>query len=149
MYTRIALALGLLGLAAPAAAQSGLGRVDEYMQEVAGASALQGFELDGQALNTHFVAGRLETERSVTLVVHLWAGRSYRFLGACENACTDLNLSLREAAEGGPLLAEDTLADNMPIVEHTPQATGVYLLSVGMVRCTEPECYFGITVLSK
>lgn len=81
MYNVIATALGVLVLLLPSVAQGQRERVEEKLGQIAAASRLQGFGLDGQAMPSYSIGGMLKPEHSVALSVQLWAGRSYRIMG--------------------------------------------------------------------
>ena len=149
MHKVFATALGVLLLLAPSAAQGQRERVEEKLGQIAAASRLQGWELDGQALHSYSVAGTLRPDGSVALALQLWAGRSYRIMGVCDRSCGNLDLGLSDAASPAVVLLEDVLGDSVPILEFTARTTGPHLLSVGMTACSAESCYFGIYVLSK
>ena len=71
--------------------------------------------------------------------VSLRGGRSYAFIGACDNECNDVDLVL-EQANGGQI-AQDVLPDDYPLVEVTPPADGVYRLRIRLKTCTIAPCY--------
>lgn len=149
MLKSFAAVSAILLLAAPAAAQADRDHVDQKLGQIAAASRLQGFGLDGQALASYSIGGRLGAQQSVALAVQLWAGRSYRIMGVCDRSCANLNLGLRDAADPGSPVVEDRLGDSVPILEFTARTTGTHLLSVDMVACAGQDCYFGVYVLSK
>ena len=149
MKNRIPLVLGLLLLAAPLEGQAARSRVGARLDEIASASALQGYGLDRQALDSYTLSGLLKPASSVTLEVELWAGRRYRILGVCDRSCSNLDLGLRDAASTGAAVAEDTLADSVPMLEFVASTTGPHLLSVEMTECGGDACYFGVHILSK
>lgn len=146
---RMAWVLCLLMVAAPAAGQSSLDRIGRQLSEVVAASALQGYELDGQALTSYSVAGMLGPGGSVALVIDLWAGRSYRITGVCDRSCANLDLSLHDTDQPALAIAEDSLGDKVPMLEFTVRRTGPHLLAVDMAGCSEARCHFGISVLSQ
>jgi len=154
MHKRIAPALAVLALSVMVAlptglpAQDALDRMGRRLEEISTVSAMQGYGLDEHALNSYALSGQLAPAASVRLVLHLWAGKSYRITGVCERACSDFDLRLHGAAGGGPV-AEDTLADSVPLLEFTARETGVHLLTVEMRECSGEECYFGVRILSK
>lgn len=149
MRRRILLALGLLALPVPLAGQDALDRVGRRLDEISTVSAMQGYGLDGHAMNSYAVAGQLERGGSVKLVVHLWAGKSYRITGVCERACGDVDLRLHDLAAAGVAVAEDTLSDSVPLLEFSARTTGPHLLTVDMRECEGESCYFGVRILSK
>ena len=85
---------------------------------------------------------------------HLSAGVEYRFIGACDNECEDVDLLLLDQtgapilnAEGEPVA--DQLVDNYPVVVFTPPADGVYLVMLAMYACTAEPCYAGMRILEQ
>ncbi len=149
MYKRIVPVLGLLALTTPAAAQEGLDRLGRRLDDISSVSVLQGYRLDGQAMNTFAVTGRLRASGSVGLVLELWAGRSYRITGACDRSCGDFDLVLHDTTADGAPVAEDTLGDSVPLLEYTARTTGPHLLAVHMRECEGEGCFFGVRILSK
>lgn len=85
---------------------------------------------------------------------HLVGGVQYRFIGACDNECEDVDLALLDIsgapvldAEGQPI--EDVLVDNYPVVVFTPPSDGRYLLQLHMYACSAEPCYAGVRVLEQ
>lgn len=83
---------------------------------------------------------------------YLTGGVEYRFIGACDNECDDLDLMLLDAngapvldSEGAPI--QDVLVDNYPVVVFTPPSDGAYLLQLSMFTCSAEPCYAGVRVL--
>ena len=77
--------------------------------------------------------------------VTLTAGVSYQLSGACEKACTNLDLQVRDAA--GTVLDTDTDTDEVPILRLTPKTSGPYTVRVSMTACDRKEaCSYGLDV---
>lgn len=85
---------------------------------------------------------------------YLTGGVQYRFIGACDNECADVDLMLLDSA-GAPVLnaegapVQDILIDNYPVLVFTPPADGAYLLQLFMYACTAEPCYAGVRVLEQ
>lgn len=67
------------------------------------------------------------------------------FLGLCDDACTDLDLVLLDAA--GATLDSDQLADAYPIV--TAPQPGSYTIEVRMAACADGPCRYGVQAYSR
>jgi len=71
--------------------------------------------------------------------VALRGGRSYAFIGACDNECDDVDLVLENIS--GSAVDDDVLPDDYPLVEVTPRADGAYRLRIRLKTCTVAPCY--------
>ncbi len=69
--------------------------------------------------------------------VSLEAGTHYRVLGACDTNCTDVDLGI---LQGEQILASDTLLDDYPVVDLTPQEGGRYTVRIAMPGCGAEQC---------
>jgi len=85
---------------------------------------------------------------------YLTGGVEYRFIGACDNECDDLDLMLLDM-NGAPVLdangqpIQDVLLDNYPVVVFRPPSDGRYLLQLHMYVCSAEPCYAGVRVLEQ
>ena len=79
--------------------------------------------------------------------VELVGGTNYRFIGACDDDCTNLDLELIDASTGG-VVASDMLPDDFPIVDFTPQANGRFIVRLLMQTCSVAPCFAGARVLT-
>ncbi len=86
----------------------------------------------------------LPDEGTERVPLTLRAGFTYTIVGACDDDCQDMDLTLYDAA--GNVLDTDVELDSLPILEVTPTATATYQLEVSMVDCQAPPCYYGIGV---
>lgn len=75
----------------------------------------------------------------------LAGGTTYRFIGACDNECADIDVTLKDAS--GTTLDSDAALDNTPVVTFTPEVDGVYQVELRMYRCSIEPCYAGLRVL--
>lgn len=78
--------------------------------------------------------------------VNLNAGAAYRFIGACDNECSNVDIQLVDP--GGAVVAQDVLPDDIPVVDFTPPAGGAYQVRMLMRTCTIAPCYAGARMLS-
>jgi len=78
--------------------------------------------------------------------VDLVGGTPYRFIGACDNECSNVDIEL--IAPQGGVVASDLLADDYPVANFTPPENGRYLLRLIMQTCTIAPCYAGVRVMS-
>lgn len=77
--------------------------------------------------------------------VSLRGGQRYAFIGACDNDCSNIDLTLQDGS--GATIDADVLADDYPAVDVTPPADGVYTVRLQMRACTNAPCYVGIRLL--
>jgi len=114
----------------------------EYLDQVSAAAASDGFADAGMDLS-----GALSASETEGRAVHLEAGRDYSFLGACDNACGDIDLELYDAA--GNEVDSDLEYDDVPIVTVTPEQSGEFRVVIGVVDCSTENCQYAVRVLSR
>jgi hypothetical protein len=91
------------------------------------------------------LAGSLAAGESATLTVSLAFNREYAIIGACDEGCSDLDLTL--FSEMGAPWVEDLLPDDVPMLEvETSQMGGALELEVTMVSCATARCEWGVQV---
>lgn len=78
--------------------------------------------------------------------VNLTAGTPYRFIGACDDDCTNLDFEL--IAPRGGVVASDLLTDDFPVASFTPSENGQYIARLIMIQCSVAPCFAGGRVLS-
>ena len=128
------------GLNAPSQFQSlVIGYLDSYTQQMAGGWP----RVDGVP---DTVTG-LETNGEHRLQVRLRGGRSYAFIGACDNECSNLDFILEDSS--GRPVDSDVLDDDYPLVEVTPQADGVYTLRIQLKACSIGPCYVAARLVAR
>jgi hypothetical protein len=76
---------------------------------------------------------------------NLKAGTAYRFIGACDNECGDLDLILLDSA--GHVVEQDVSTDSFPQITITPDADALYRIVLQMYQCSIEPCYAGMRVL--
>jgi hypothetical protein len=135
----------LLALAPAARSQNAWRDVLERQMEAVGTTvAGEGYREDSGAFHTDMIVGTLANGASVALEVDVVAGVEYMIVGACDNDCTDLDLSLVDLQ--GNVLFEDALDDDVPILSFTAPAGGTHFLLVDMYACSVEPCSFGYKV---
>lgn len=77
----------------------------------------------------------------------LRGGVPYRFIGACDNECGDLDLAIETAA--GEQVHVDAAVDNFPIADVTPEVDGEYVVTLYVHSCSIEPCYAGLRVLEQ
>ena len=120
-----------------------LGRVRQYLdmatnQLGGGATAAQGFTDETAAMQPG-----TDHRWNVELV----GGTNYRFIGACDDDCSNLDIELIDATTGG-VVASDMLQDDFPIVDFAPQNNGRYIVRLLMQTCAVAPCFAGARVLT-
>ncbi|WP_296817688.1 hypothetical protein [Brevundimonas sp.] len=101
----------------------------------------QGFSRYGQA----DVVTALQAGSDYRWNVNLEGGRTYRFFGACDNDCNDVDIIVEDA--NGREIASDVLTDDYPVVTIAPSASGRYTARILLVNCTVEPCFVGGRVL--
>lgn len=80
---------------------------------------------------------------SVTLV----GGRTYAFVGVCDNDCDDFDFVLRD--EFGAQVRADTASDAIPLIVFTPARSGRYRLQNIMADCTDSPCEYAVAFMRR
>lgn len=81
------------------------------------------------------------------LQVRLRGGRSYGFIGACDNECSNIDFILEDGS--GAVVTQDVLDDDYPLVEVTPQTDSVYTLRIQLKTCTVGPCYVAARLVAR
>ncbi|MGE0741519.1 MAG: hypothetical protein AB7O98_09265 [Hyphomonadaceae bacterium] len=100
-----------------------------------------GFQVSGSDLMT-----ALQPNATQSWQVQLRGGGSYRFIGACDNDCTAMDLEVYDA--GGALVARDNDGD-FPVVSVNPNRGGQHTVRVRMAQCNIAPCVTGVRVLER
>jgi hypothetical protein len=79
--------------------------------------------------------------------VTLQAGRWYRFLGACDFECGNIDLELIDA--NGVVVVRDLFANDFPQMDFMSETGGVYTLRIMMRSCTIAPCYAGVRMVTQ
>ena len=79
--------------------------------------------------------------------VDLERGRTYAFVGACDNECDDVDIIVEDPS--GREVGRDDLTDDFPVVQLSPAASGRYTARLVLVTCTIEPCYVGGRLLQQ
>lgn len=140
------LALGAVLLAMGAGdgwAQDQSRRVRAYLEHGMDAHESAGYERDRSVPD--FIAP-LELDRPHVWSVFLREGVHYRVYGACDDACSDLDMEIYGA--DGRLIERDVNRDDTPFVQLTPAQTGRHYVRVWLYACAAQSCYAAARVVS-
>jgi len=146
---RIALALvAVAGLfvsttaAAPRQQDEWVTQVRRLLQQYGHAMEERGYSLTHQ-----IYTGSLDNGASEMVEVNLDIGTLYQIMGACDNDCSDLDLTLYD--RNGNEIDSDLQVDDYPVVSVEPNRSGVYRVKVTMARCSAEPCRYGIGIFGK
>ena len=124
----------LLSAPPSAQAQSSANVVWSQLQNAYDASDMTGFALQ------NYVIGRLNPNDSDTWTFELTAGKTYVIAGACDEDCSDMDLTVMQ---GSSEVASDVLTDDRPVVGFTAAKGGFHEIVIKMYNCDAAYCYFG------
>ena len=129
--------------ATPAAAQ------DRWDQQVRTMLVEAGKRMEGNGMTlTHQIqTGSLNEDGKQTFSFTLDIGREYAILGLCDEDCTDVDLTLFDAA--GRQVDTDVADDDFPVVTVSPGRTAAYRVQVSMASCSAEPCRFGVGVFAR
>jgi len=102
-------------------------------------NAYDAADLTGYTLK-NYVIGRLDPSESDTWTFPLNAGTEYVIVGACDEDCTDVDVTVMQ---GSNTVASDELDDDLPVVGFTAGKGGNHEIVVKMYECDASYCYFG------
>lgn len=92
--------------------------------------------------------GEMKHEEAKNWQVQLEAGNEYVFLGAGDTDAKDVDFILR--AKGDDMVrTKDTDNDATPVVQISPEASGLYVLTIQMATCTNAPCHVHVVLLAK
>jgi hypothetical protein len=128
--------------ASPAPQDEWVAQVRRQLQQYGRAVESRGYSLSHQILT-----GSLDNGESEMVSVRLNIGTLYQIMGACDNDCTDLDLTLYNAA--GTEIDSDLQVDDYPVVSVEPGRTQSYRVKVTMARCSAEPCRYGIGIFGK
>ena len=141
----VSLALGAMLISTAAFA-----RQDEWVRQVrrqlqnAGAQVFSG---RGYELTHQIYTGSLDEGETETVTLNLDVGVEYQIMGACDNDCSDVDLTLYDGA--GNEVDQDLQLDDYPIVSVTPRRGGNFRVVVSMADCSAEPCRYGIGVFGR
>lgn len=135
--------LGVAFLAVPSAAsaQRYYNVVWEQLQRGYDSNQSQGFT------SRNYILGKLNDDASDSWSFTLTSGTTYKFWGACDADCSDLDITLYD--DNNNELEKDVLTDDNPIVEYRPKKTGTYRVEVKMEACRTNPCAWGFAMFAK
>lgn len=107
-----------------------------HLERATAALAREGFTPFGPAEN---VAALRMNERGQSVSFPLEAGRTYRFFGACDTDCTDLDIEVTDAR--GAVIGSNLAVDNPTNVTVTPQRAGPHTVRIWLAACAQEPCY--------
>lgn len=126
-------ALLLLGVSA--AQNDWTNQAQKYMQGSAGVLIPEEYSL------AKVRTGMLGEGESDLIQVVLNGQRSYMFLGACDDDCTDVDI---EVFDGDTLLVGDVQTDDIPLVSVKSGAAGVHTVRLTMAKCSAGTCAWAL-----
>lgn len=81
--------------------------------------------------------------------VDLTADVTYRFIGACDDDCTDMDFELI-APEGGVVATDrGNNRDDFPVATFRPAQSGRYIARLLMMECRVTPCFAGMRVFTE
>jgi hypothetical protein len=101
---------------------------------------------DGYSMK-NYIIGAIDEDEDNTWTFYLNSSYEYSFEGFCDEDCDDLDLYLYD--EDGELLDSDTLEDDFPIIQFSPQRTGRYKIEISMFSCSVEPCYWGLAIFQQ
>ena len=105
------------------------------------------FERNGFSASGEIHTGQLESGASQNLDITLAGSREHVVVGVCDNACTNLDLYLRD--DEGKEVAKDDSDDDVPVLDVSVGGSATYHLRVTMKSCGVPVCLYGFGIYSK
>lgn len=92
-------------------------------------------------------AGALAQQRARQVNINLRAGQDYRFVGACDSRCSDIDLRLFDPS--GRLVAEDTADNTAPTLRVRAAVTGPHRVEAAMYKCSADQCWYAFNVYAR
>lgn len=97
---------------------------------------------DGQKLVFVPLLGRVSEGVETRFTAKLNGDINYAIIGACDENCDELNLTLNNT--DGERIAMDEKQDGVPIISFTPPSSNDYQITVRIDECKTGNCEFGI-----
>jgi hypothetical protein len=91
--------------------------------------------------------GRLDDDANESLTIPLDAGSEYILIGACDQDCSDMDLTVYDPS--GNEVASDLATDDHPTLHIKGAVQGSYRLKVAMPACRANPCRYGVGVWSR
>jgi hypothetical protein len=89
--------------------------------------------------------GVLNSGQNTAITVSFLEGADYMVVGYCDDACTNLDLTLFDSF--GEEIQADRLPDSEPILMLTAESTGEFYIQVDAVECSVDGCDFALGIL--
>jgi hypothetical protein len=102
---------------------------------------------DGQTPRGATQRGSLAASATQDLSIQLSAASTVTFVGVCDEACSDLDLTVY--GPNGDEVGSDVLEDDAPMVKIGGVRPGTYRVTVTMAACGASSCGFGVRVFGK
>jgi hypothetical protein len=110
----------------------------QRMHDVAGAND---FSLQ------NYIVGHLREGNTDSWTFTFAADKDYIITGACDNDCSDLDLTVTDG--NGQVVEKDTTTDDVPVLRFRAGTNARYTVGVRMYACSSAPCYFGFGVFQK
>lgn len=95
----------------------------------------------------NYVIGMLDEDETDYWTWDFYSDEDYLITAACDYDCSDIDISIKD--NYGNILVEDTMTDDQPYVEFSPDASGDYQIEIHMYACDEEPCYYGFGIFVK
>ena len=102
---------------------------------------------NGYQMSHEIFMGRLDDDANESLTIPLDGGNEYILIGACDQDCTDMDLTLYDPS--GNEVASDLATDDHPQLHVKSAVNGNYRLKVAMPACRANPCRYGVGVWSR
>jgi len=146
---RIALALAAMAGLVVSTAAAAPAHQDEWVAQVRRLLQQAGrtFEQRGYSMTHQIYTGSLNNRTSEFVTLRLDVGTQYQIMGACDEDCSDLDMTLY--SPNGDEIDTDVEMDDFPIVSVEAPRSGTYRVKVVMATCTAEPCRYGVGVFGK
>lgn len=135
VFTAIAFA------SAPVFAQSYARQVWNQLQDVYNqVSDNSDFELE------KYVIGKLDQGKRDSWTFTLERGVEYLIIGACDNDCSDLDMTVVDQQDA--VIVKDEEVDATPTARFRVNRTGEFTVDLDMFKCRDNPCFFGFGLFS-
>ncbi len=95
----------------------------------------------------NYILGKLNQGGTDTWTFPLQEGREYMIIGACDNDCTDVDISVKDADD--KVVVKDDATDDQPVTRFSVESSGRFTIEVGMFKCSDEPCFFGFGLFYK
>jgi hypothetical protein len=95
----------------------------------------------------NYIVGQLAEGNTDSWTFTFKANTDYIITGACDNDCTDLDLTVKDTS--GKIVEKDTTTDDVPLLRFRGGSNSRYTVEVKMYACSSGPCYFGFGVFQK